>query len=152
MKLFNVCANKLSLSLSLSCGKIDSAFKLLECKQVSECKFPVSSGAGTGAGVIFLGKSAGVKKSDSDDLCQPSLSRTPTTWRKKRCSVSRHIPGLGTNVVFPVVGTDVLRLGVLPRIEVVCEECCRCMQKCWFSQRQPTRQPSRCMSTDLTPD
>jgi len=43
-----------------SCGKIDSAFKLSECKQESECKFPMSSGAG--AGVTFLGTRAGVKK------------------------------------------------------------------------------------------
>jgi len=34
-----------------------------ECKQESECKLPMSSGAG----VTFLG--AGVKKSDSDHLC-----------------------------------------------------------------------------------
>jgi len=33
------------------CGKIDSAFKLLECKQELECKFPMSSGAK--AGVTF---------------------------------------------------------------------------------------------------
>ena len=29
---------------------------------------------------------------------------------------------------------------------------CRCMQRCWFPQTLPTRQPSRCMSTVLTPD
>jgi len=42
------------------CGKIDSAFKLLGCKQESECKFPMSSGAG--ARVSFLGVRTGVKK------------------------------------------------------------------------------------------
>jgi len=39
---------------------MDSAFKLSECKQESECKFPMSSGAG--AGVTFSGTGAGVKK------------------------------------------------------------------------------------------
>jgi len=55
-----------SSSYFTSCGKIGSAFELLECKQESECKFPMSSGAG--AGVTFLGTGAGVKKSDSDHL------------------------------------------------------------------------------------
>jgi len=55
-----------SSSYFTSCGKIDSAFKLSECKQESECKFPMSSGAG--AGVTFLGTGAGVKKSDSNHL------------------------------------------------------------------------------------
>ena len=45
-----------------------------------------------------------------------------------------------------------LRFGVLPSVDVACEKCCRCRQKCWFPQTLPTRQPSRCMSTDLTPD
>jgi len=45
-----------------------------------------------------------------------------------------------------------LRFGVLPSVDVACEECCCCMQRCWFPQTLPTRQPSRCMSTDLTPD
>ena len=49
-----------SSSYFTSCGKIGSAFKLSECKQESECKFPMSSGAG----VTFLGTGtgAGVKK------------------------------------------------------------------------------------------
>jgi len=45
-----------------------------------------------------------------------------------------------------------LMFGVLPSVDVVCEECCRCMQRCWFPQTLPTRQSSRCMSTDLTPE
>jgi len=49
-----------SSSYFTSCCKIDSAFKLSECKQESECKFPMSSGAG--ARVTFLGTAAGVKK------------------------------------------------------------------------------------------
>jgi len=51
-----------SSSYFTSCGKIDSAFKLSECKQESEYKhkFPMSSGAGAGA--AFLGTGAGVKK------------------------------------------------------------------------------------------
>jgi len=35
-----------------------------------------------------------------------------------------------------------LRFGVLPSVEAACEECCRCMQRCWFPQTLPTRQPS----------
>ena len=44
-----------------------------------------------------------------------------------------------------------LRFRVLPSVDVACEECCRCMQRCWFPQTLP-RQFSRCMSTVLTPD
>jgi len=51
-----------SNSYFTSCGKIDFAFKLSECKQELECKFSMSSGAGAGAGVTFLGTGAGVKK------------------------------------------------------------------------------------------
>jgi len=40
-----------------------------ECKQESECKLPMSSGAGARAGITFLGTGAGVKKSDSDHVC-----------------------------------------------------------------------------------
>jgi len=50
-----------SSSYFTSCGKIDSALKLSECKQELECKFPMSSGEGAGAGVTFLGTGAGVK-------------------------------------------------------------------------------------------
>jgi len=64
-----------------SCGKIDSVFKLSECKQESECKVPMSSAAG--AGVTFFG--AGVKKSDSDHLClechERSTNVTISCWR-----------------------------------------------------------------------
>jgi len=58
-----------SSSYFTSCGEIDSAFKLSECKQESECKFPMSSRAAAGAGVTFLETGAGAKKSDSDHLC-----------------------------------------------------------------------------------
>ena len=63
-----------------------------------------------------------------------------------------------TRRVFELVGfsfwcrNPILRFGVLPRVDVACEECCRCMQRCWFPQTLPTRQSSRSMSTDLTPD
>ena len=59
-----------SSSYFTSCGKIDSASKLSECKQESECKFPTSSGAE--AVVTFLGTGAGVKKSYSDHLWSSS--------------------------------------------------------------------------------
>ena len=55
-----------------------------------------------------------------------------------QCSVSRR-------------RNPMLRFGVLPSVDVACEECCRCMQRCWFSQTLPTRQPC-CMSTVLIPD
>jgi len=40
-----------------------------ECKQESECKFPISSGAGVGVTFLGTGAGTGVKKSDSDYLC-----------------------------------------------------------------------------------
>jgi len=45
------------------------------------------------------------------------------------------------------VGTDMWRFGVLPSIDVACEESWRCTQRCWFPQTLPnwTRQPSRCI-------
>jgi len=57
----NSCSSYLT-----SCGKQDSVFKLSECKQASECKFPMRSGAG--AGVTFAGTRAGVKQSDTGHL------------------------------------------------------------------------------------
>jgi len=41
---------------------------------------------------------------------------------------------------------------MLPSVDVACEECCRCTQRCWFPQALPRRQPSLRMSTVLTPD
>jgi len=52
----------------------------------------------------------------------------------------------------PLVWEPIWRFGVLPSVDVACEESCRCMQRCWFPQALPTRQPSRCMSIVLTPD
>jgi len=57
-----------SSSYFTSCGKIDSAFKLSERKQESECKLPMSSGAGAGVTFLRTETGAGVKKSDSDHL------------------------------------------------------------------------------------
>ena len=34
---------------------------------------------------------------------------------------------------------------MLPTVDVACEESCRFMQRCWFPQTLPTRQPSRCI-------
>jgi len=42
-------------------------------------------------------------------------------------------------------------LGCCPAQKLLARNDCRCMQRCWFPQTLPTRQPSRCMSTDLTP-
>ena len=55
-------------------------------------------------------------------------------------------------VGFPWFGNLLLRFGVLPSVDLACEESCRCIQRCWFPQTLPTRQPSRCMSIVLTPD
>ena len=63
------------------------------------------------------------------------------------------VPVWWTNVGFSFwCRNPMLRFGVLPSVDVACEECCRCMQRCWFPQTLPTRQSSRCMSTVLTPD
>jgi len=44
-------------------------------------------------------------------------------------------------------------LGVLPGVEIACKESCRCMQKYWFPQTLlTTSQPSRCVSTVVTPN
>ena len=43
-------------------------------------------------------------------------------------------------ITFDAVGfsfwcrNPMLRFGVLPSVDVACEECCRCMQRCWFPQ------------------
>ena len=50
------------------------------------------------------------------------------------------------------ISNPMLRFGVLPSVDVACEECCCCMQRCWFPQTLPTRQSRRFMSTVLTPD
>jgi len=47
---------------------------------------------------------------------------------------------LNTSVAFPSQ-EPMLRFGVLPSVEVACEECCCCMQRCWFPQTLPMRQP-----------
>ena len=67
--------------------------------------------------------------------------------------VSIVVPVWWTNVGFSFwCRNPMLRFGVLPSVDVACEECCRCMQRCWFPQTLPTRQSSRCMSTVLAPD
>jgi len=59
------------------CGKIDSAFKLSECRQESECKFPISSGAG--AGVTFLGTGTGARVKKMTPITSGRLDhRRPT--------------------------------------------------------------------------
>ena len=43
-----------------------------------------------------------------------------------------------TNVGFSFwCRNPMLRFGVLPSVDVACEECCRCMQRCWFPQTLP---------------
>ena len=93
-------------------------------------------------------------------------------WSAKKSIGSKvAFPVSQTNVEFPVgwrnwefwsgnecrvslVWELIWRFGVLPSIHVACEEPCRCMQGCWLPQTLPnwTRQPSRFMSTVLTPD
>ena len=53
---------------------------------------------------------------------------------------------------FPWCRNPMWRFGVLPSLEVACEESCRCIQTCRFPPMLPTRQSSRCMSIVLTPD
>ena len=67
--------------------------------------------------------------------------------------ISKSLAQLGASVGFSFwCRNPMWRFGVLPSVDVACEECCCCMQRCWFPQTLPTRQSSRSMSTDLTPD
>jgi len=78
-----------SSSYFTSCGKMDSAFKLSECKQELECKFPMSSGAGVGVNFLGTGAGTGVKKvtpitSDSEVItereCRSDLREESTIF------------------------------------------------------------------------
>jgi len=62
--------------------------------------------------------------------------------------------GLGTNVVVPVWWTNVGFPWIGNRYVEVwgVAQHSSCMQRCWFPQTLPMRQPSRCVSTVLTPD
>jgi len=115
-----------SSSYFTSCGKIDSAFKLSECKHKLECKFPVSSGAGAGVTYLGTGTEVGVKKSDSDHLWSVVVSIA--LWRNlcRTLEVSRN----STSEQSIMYGICVLCAGVLWTERYVVVQCGSALLKC----------------------